>query len=67
MLGYAQPVVNRGIGSARIKPGSSANFRRGDTGKGFHRLGGVALFHDEIAPALELLRIAALPHELLVD
>jgi hypothetical protein len=67
VLGDAEPVVDRGVAAGGVEPGGAADQIRRHAGRLLDRLGAVALVADEARPVGELVELATLAHEGLVD
>jgi hypothetical protein len=67
VLGNAEPIIDRRIAAGGIEPRRLADEIGRNAGDLFDRFRAVALLRDKFRPILEFRRIAAFPHESLVD
>lgn len=67
VLGDAEAVVDRGVAASGVEAGGGAQLARIDAGILGNRLGRMLRLGDERGPLLEILQLAALAHERLVD
>ena len=67
VLGDAEAVIDRAVAAGGVEARGAAQVGGRHAGRRLQRLGRVPRVGDELGPVLELVEVAALAHEVLVD